>query len=201
MMTPLQYLEGAKIEALSSDLISQGYEVHSEKDQADPGFDLIAKKAGKTIAFQVKARSTLQESAAQLRQLREQARLRGFDEFRLVVVNPPIEKTVAFEGLETILYEYVANIFFPEIDRLAPHTRITSVHALSINLLTVTKDDIHVAGMGIAEVQMEWSGDERHNGIDIETDFPLHFNIVLNHNLEIKPDSADITIDTSSFSE
>jgi len=198
MIAPADYLEAAKLAELSADLVTQGYEI--VKNPQDTGFDLVATRGGKTVAFQVKARSHLREAAPNLRYLREQARQNGFD-FHLVVVNPPREKAITFEGLETILYDYIASTSFPEIDQLAPHSSITTVRGLNIDALTVTKDTIRVTGTGLVDVQMEWRGDEKHNSITMNSDFPFYFNIIMNYNFEVEPDSADIKIDTSSFFE
>jgi hypothetical protein len=198
VIAPADYLEAAKLEELSADLVTQGYEI--VKNPQDTGFDLVATRGGKTVAFQVKARSHLREAAPNLRYLREQARQHGFD-FHLVVVNPPREKTITFEGLETILFDYLTRTSFSEIEQLAPHISFTTIRGLNIDALTVTKDTIRVTGTGLVDVQMGWSGDEKHNGITINSDFPFYFNIILDHNFEIEPDSADIKIDTSSFFE
>src|SRR5687768_14599440 len=93
----LDHLEAAKIEDLARELTSEGYEVKTDGSSAD-GIDLVARKGDKLIAFQVKARPRLQQLAPVIEASREMARRRGFSEIRLVVVNPPVDRSIEVQG-------------------------------------------------------------------------------------------------------
>src|SRR2546428_9476349 len=103
----LDYLEAAKVEDLTRQLVSEGYEVTTE-GMAQEGIDLVAKKGNRTIAFQVKARPRLQQVARLLETSRDAARQRGYDELRLVVVTPPRDRAIEVQGLADTLKTYLA---------------------------------------------------------------------------------------------
>src|SRR3954447_9971600 len=108
MSTPsAELLEAEKIEELADQLRADGYDVQTSK-QGDPGFDIIAKRGGEVIVFEVKARSRLESAVPSINQLRQRAAEEGYSGFRLVVVNPPREIQVEIDGLQDLLQHQLA---------------------------------------------------------------------------------------------
>src|SRR6185436_6165373 len=93
-------LEYLKLKELASQLREEGYDVIESPTGNDEGFDLIATKDNKKLAIEVKTSSQLQASAESVKNLRKRALDQGFDEFRLILVNPPREVKVSIEKLE-----------------------------------------------------------------------------------------------------
>ena len=102
-----RYLEDAKIEDLSRQLRRQGYDVEIPSPGSDTSFDLVATKSDRTIVFEVKASPTDPANVEDIARRRATAFAQGFDEFRLVVVNPPHETRVDIPGLEDQLRAFL----------------------------------------------------------------------------------------------
>lgn len=197
MAASTQYLEAAKVDELTRELEAEGYQVFKDLQDGNVRYDLVATRAGRKVAIEVKARGTLRNAAPQLRQMREQARQHGYDEFRLVVVSPPRERIIEVDGLQAILLEYLAEHNHPQLEALSFNTDIVRLSVLEINAITVTADTIHVTGTGIIDVTLAYGIDEPHGGMSLDLDFPLTFDILLDHTLRIS-EARDIEIDTSS---
>jgi hypothetical protein len=198
-MNAVQYLEAAKVEEVASQYQREGYEVLVAPVH-DYGYDLIAMRGNRRLAIEVKVRSELRKDAEQIRHLREQAQQQGFDEFRLVVVNPPREVAVEIEGLDEKLWDYLVNHISSDLDELSSGTRIVNVIDVDIDSIDVTVNGIRVTGSGIVEVELEYGGGEERDGLTWSTSFPLTFDVELDHTLDIA-DVYEMKVDTASFYE
>lgn len=133
MTTAVRYLEESKITDLVRQLEQQGYHiVGREQSFGDIPFDLVASKDGHTIAFEVKARTGDPVSAKEIARMRQQAFEQGFDDFRLVVVNPPHETIVEIPGLDNLLVAAIAEQHSSELDDLIGVVRVEGVDNLDI---------------------------------------------------------------------
>lgn len=195
------YLEAIKIEQVAEQLTLEGYHVLFNQATPDTSlhYDIVATKAGKRIAIGVKARSQLRDVAHSIRDLREYATQQGFDEFRLVVVNPPHERTIEIDNFESILYGYIVNNSFTDIDDLPGRASIEDVSGIDIDSIDIKVDGMHVRGTGVISVSLEHGGGDANDGVSVDYDFPFTFFVILTHDMRI-PESV-IDIDTSSFFE
>lgn len=200
MMAPAQYLEAAKIEEVVRDLEAEGYQVDREVRDGNLRYDLVATKDGRKIAIEVKAQSALRGAVDQIRQLRERAREHGYDEFRLVVVNPPRERTVEIPALEGALFTYLSDNFPEALDELSSHTYLDGVSEVDIDSVEITEAGSHVTGSGVVEVTLEYGGGEPRDGVSWGTEFPFSFDLLLDHQLRIAKVYA-LEVDTSEFFE
>lgn len=200
MTAAAEYLEAAKIEEVAKDLEAAGYTVVRHVHEGDIVYDLVAAKDDRKVVYEVQAGSQLGKSAGTIRRLREQARERGYDEFRLVVVNPPRERVVEIPGLDGIFFDHMVNNIPQELDMLSSHTLLEGVSQLDINAITVEAAGIRVVGSGVVDVELEYGGGREPDGLSWETDFPFAFDVLLNHALEVE-EVYELRIDTSSFYE
>jgi len=199
--TAVRYLEESKITDLVRQLEQQGYHiVGREQSFGDIPFDLVASKDGHTIAFEVKARTGDPVSAKEIARTRQQAFEQGFDDFRLVVVNPPHETIVEIPGLDNLLVAAIAEQHSSELDDLIGVVRVEGVDNLDIDAIEITTDGIYVVGSGTLRVGIEHDDGEVYNGLDVETDFPFTFDVILSHALRIER-MRSFRVDTSSFDE
>ena len=195
----LQYLEKASIEETATRLRSEGYAVEVPGGGPDVGIDLVASKGDRKIAVQIKARPSLRESAKEIGRIREGARARGFDEFRLVIVNPPHDREVSVAGLERELRRWIEEN--PgDLASIASRVVVLDVVATDLSRLGVTKESILVAGVGAVLVECEEVGGEQQGGMTWTTDFPVSFDVKLTHELAIES-VEKLEIDLSSFDD
>lgn len=193
-----QYLEAAKVEELVGQLHGQGYAVLDRPERKNSAYDIVASRGGRKIAIAVKARSALRADAERLNELRQQAQAQGYAEFRLVVVNPPRERTVEIDGLDNALRHYLSDNFPDELDSLSSQTSLDDISEIDISSLLVTPSQILVAGTGIIEVTLEYGG--KSDGLSFETSFPFDFGVTLDRELNVI-EADELAIDTSSFRE
>jgi hypothetical protein len=227
MTTSIKYLEWAQLEQLANQFQRDGYNVTVRPlaDEGDGGYDLVAAKPGKRIAVEVKANSELGTSAHQIKELRRKAFDEGFDEFRLVVANPPHETDVRIEGLERKLASYMGNDLPQELRDITgtDAVRATAAKGVEINSLEVSLDSIRVAGSGVVSVEISFSnappdpsaefdrgdlgyasgspilGDEQDAPwVGWVADLPFSFDVELNRALEIVRANT-LAVDTRSL--
>ena len=123
MKESTRYLEAAKIEELSEELSAKGYKVTQLARENGALFDLVAEKPGETIAYEVKAPSSLRSSLERIIEQRELAKQAGYSSIQLVVVNPPRATSVRIEGIEKALLDYVEENPPSELEALAGRER------------------------------------------------------------------------------
>lgn len=196
MSAPIEYLEAARVRDVAIELAQQGYAVRVATENPAQPYDIVATKPGKRVAIQVKARSTL---GAETARLRKQAVEEGYDEFRLVLVNPPREIDVEVTALADKLHHYLLENVPKEIDALSSRTCITGVGDLEIGSVKIQPGKVRVVGSGAVEVLLECGGGSERDGTEWETDFPLEFDVTLDQDLAIT--TAALRVDTSTFYE
>jgi Holliday junction resolvase len=199
MTAAVQYLEAAKLDELAQQLERDGYNVARSFRDGNVVYDLVATRGDRKVAIEVTARSALRQAVESIRQLREQARRNGFDEFRLVVVSPPRERAVEIAGLEDVLLQHMRDNFPAKLAELSSHTSLDAVSQIDVSSIEVSADGIHVIGTGIVEVTLGYGGEPR-DGVSWEADLPFDFDVLLDHQLQIAEVHA-LEIDTSSFDE
>lgn len=188
-------LEYLKLREVASQLRAEGYEVIETSDE---GFDLVATKENKKLAVEVKASSQLLDSAESIRKLRKLALKHGYDEFRLIIVNPPREVTVSIEGLEEKLGTFLGENLPDELDELSSHTIIEAVNDINIESIRVTTEGVQVIGNGVVDVELNYGNNSE--GVSSNWSFPFGFDVTLDHELEVSS-NAKIHPDTSSWYE
>jgi predicted DNA-binding antitoxin AbrB/MazE fold protein len=197
-MNALQYIEIAKTEEIASEYKTKGYQVFVSPFDREPKYDLVAMKNGRKVAIEVIARSKLSQESKRIRKLRQKARQEGFDRFRLAVVSPPREIPVKVEGLLQKVFGYLAANLPDELAQLSSHVRVKSLTQVDVDEICITVGGIRVAGNGVVIVELE-DDDEIEDGFDGDIeDFPLNFDVELDHTLKIKA-VHEIVADTSSF--
>jgi hypothetical protein len=193
--TAIEYLERAKTAEVADELRAQGYTVAVEPGD---GFDLLATKAGRKVALVVKAQSELGKVAANLQSLRRQAREQRYDEFRLVVVSPPHAIKVEVAGLKRQVLDRLKDDPGADLKSLASEVRIEDVPFVEFDSVEVKPAEIRLTGTGVVEVELQEQPGEGQDEFLCETDFPFHFDIVLNPDLRVLRVN-ELTVDTSSW--
>jgi Holliday junction resolvase len=200
MVALAQLLEAAKIEELAREFRDAGYQVVEQEGGANNGYDLVAIKDDQRIAVEVKARAALRAAAPEIRHLREEAQRTGFSEFRLVVVNPPRERTIEVAGLERALHGFLVGQSPAHIAELATVTTLDRVSVTDLEAIEVTPDGIRVIGSGVLDATLEYDGQGSASGLSMAVEFPLRFDVTLDHALQIV-DAREIAVDTDAFAE
>jgi Holliday junction resolvase len=194
------YLEADKIEELADDLSRDGYQVEREASVGDQRFDLVARRNGELVVYEVKARSRLKESMEQLARLRAAARKAGVTSYRLVVVNPPQEVKVAIEGLDTQLLEYFLEELPTEVDQLSYETRVKRVKLFEIDSIDVRREAIRVQGRAALYVELNFRG--KTDSVDLSVDEGLGFSFDVDLGSDLRLARVNlIKVDISDFED
>jgi len=199
MSASLRYLEEAKIEELAHEYESKGFTIAKDYHDAGATYDLVASRGQAKIAIEVKARAALSSHTEEIKRLRTIAQDRGYS-FQLFIVNPPLERQIQVDQLETLLLQYFIDHMPEELDELSSHTSIDAVSEVDIRAITVTQAGFDVTGVATIEVALEYGGGEERDGVSWEMAFPLDFALSINHQFEIT-EVEELVIDTSSFDE
>jgi hypothetical protein len=194
------YLEADKIEELAEDLSRDGFLVEREARVGDQQFDLVARRNGELVVYEVKARSRLKQSADELARLRAAARKGGVTSYRLVVVNPPHEVKVAIEGLDAALLGYFREELPAEVDQISYETRAKRVKLFDVESVDVRRDGVRVKGRGGLDVELNYRG--KTDRIDLTTDEGLDFTFDVELGSDLKLVRVNsIKVDVSDFAD
>lgn len=194
------YLEAEKIEELADELRRDGYQVERAASVGDQEFDLVARRNGELVVYEVKARSRLNESLDQLARLRAAARKGGVTSYSLVVVNPPQDVKVEITGLDTALAGHFREELPAEVDNLSFQTRFKRVKLFDIESVDVRPDAIRVQGRAALYVELNFRG--KTDRIDLTTDEGLGFTFDVELGADLKLARVnEIKIDLSDFED
>src|SRR5262249_48610969 len=143
-----------------SQLRADGYEIIENPQGEDQGFDLVATKAGKKVAVEVKLTDRLPEEADSIKELRKRALDMGYEEFRLVLVNLPREVKVSIQRLQEELLRYLqvnlAAILTDTVLAAYPNVQLLAVHSVDMGSVDVMTDGIKVVGDGVLKFLIEY---------------------------------------------
>ncbi|MCL4522158.1 MAG: hypothetical protein M1415_11400 [Firmicutes bacterium] len=102
----LRYVELAKIEELEADYTSKGYRTVREYRVGQRLVDLMVERGDRQIFIEVKALKHLDSKVLQA--LRQQTLQSNPDaEFRVVIANPPAQKSIEIESLPTKIRQWL----------------------------------------------------------------------------------------------
>lgn len=195
------YLEASKLEELAADLERRGYRVAREARLGDQQVDLLAERGGERLAFEVKARSRLNQSIQEVARLREAALDAGLTEFRLVVVTPPHAVEVTIENLSSELLGYFVEHEMPEeLAALSSELRVDELTDVEIESVDLRRSRVHVRGRGYVEVELDDGQGNERDGLTTSDSFPFSFDLELDQNLEIVK-MNQLSVDTKAFYE
>jgi len=195
------YLEEAALEDLVADLEQRGYHVVREAPLGDRRVDLLAERDGERLAFEVKARSRLKESALEIERLREAARHAGLTGFRVVVAMPPRAVDVTIENLDSELLGYFYEHETPKaLDALSSETRVEDVTDIEIDAVEIRHTGIRVLGRAYVDIELNYGdGGIENDGVTASDSVPFSFDLELGSDLKII-DMHRLSFDTSAFS-
>lgn len=144
--------EKEAMEQLRARYERDGFTVIPDYRLGDIIFDLYAEKDDLKFAFEFKTRAGIQNLDL-LEKYREIAKSLGIH-YRVVIVQPPVEKHLEIDGLEATLEEHFRSSIPDDLDALSSHTMIEEVNDVSLD-----KTEQHPDGSlyieGKAEVLIE----------------------------------------------
>ena len=195
----MHYLRLARIQREIRKLEAQGYKITVPKGGPDLGYDFLAENQKERLVFQVKAPGGLPTKKEQYAEQRQKIVEQGFDDVRIIVVQPPRDISIEVYNLEHILFEHMVNSAEPvDLSELPGWASLRDINGIEIHYVSIDKEGIHVTGDASADVEIEVAGGEERDGATWTDSFPLEFDIVLNHDMTIESVHS-LEIDTSSF--
>lgn len=204
----VRYLEEARIEELQREWEAKGYRVSREATIGGLRADLVAKRNGETVVFEVKTASSLAQSRDVVNQLARIAAEQPNTTFHLVVANPPKQKTIEIESLSDILLHHLKDKLPGELDGLAPDPFpesfpfVESVGEVEISDIRIRFKEIQVLGDGIVRVSWRYrtngvTGLEGKGNLLVAVDtFPFEFDVTLDPSLALQVVNR-LEVDTS----
>jgi hypothetical protein len=188
----------AKLEEVSAQFASQGYTVKRGAEVGDSEFDLVAERSGQRIAIDVKDALELRASTPAIIKSREIAVQKGYQDFRVFVVNPERQKRILVPGLDGTLREILSS---PDRARdlysLAPRIEIRRVHDVDIDSIAMDWGDVHVIGSAVVAAGLNYP-DDSAEPISLIAEFPVWFDLRLASDLSLRQ-VVSLRVDTTSF--
>jgi hypothetical protein len=191
-----RYWEAAAAEQLARDLERQGYAVTQQEKIGTHVADVVARRNGETIVYEVKSPPWEEREADDLVALREQAVAHLGARFQLLLVTPPHDVAAEVRGLRSLVFEELRRSLPPSVRALAPRVELFAITDLEVRSIHVNPPEIEVTGDAVVHVMLWWQEDDEH-GKEVEG-FPLAFTMRLG--TDGKPLSFDrIEIDTAGW--
>lgn len=206
----MDYVKATTIEEKALEYQNKGYEVvMSPIDVSFPfetrpqDYDIVATKGDYKVAIEVIARAKLGREVMRIAKLRRQAKKEGFDDFRLVVVDPPRQIPVNVEGIEPKLRQYMIENLPQELAELPNHpdvlpdgVQVLKVTSITIDSIAIQVGGMRVAGRGTVIVNIYYKQDDERFWED--DDFPFNFDVELDRQLNLTR-VHDITVNSKHF--
>lgn len=186
---------------LQEEYLKSGWKVSTDEKLGKDTADLIARKGKKTLVFEIKASDYTAKEKKHVERLRHEAVEMGY-EFRLVIANPPKERSVEIIGLDQLFFTHFINETPDELNELSSATVIEDVYDIDIDELTINEGkNIEAKGKGIVSVTLQYgpSSDSSSMG----DSYPFAFAAILvieDEKLRIE-EINELSVDTSSFYE
>src|SRR5688572_26655128 len=133
MVQAVRHLHEAKIEEVAERLRGEGYTVRRGPQAGHVEFDLVAEKEGRNVAVEVKDAIELRASARDVMRLRDLALEQGFNDFRVIVVNPPQKKNIAVPGLDAVLLACLRQAPPERLTALSDRLVVRRVHGVDVD--------------------------------------------------------------------
>lgn len=185
----IKYLEMAAVEQLASDYREEGYEVEIERMLGKHRADVVARKEGMTIVFEIKAGEWSKSRRVAVSQLRNYIVHKMGGKFKLVLVKLPETPDIAIDEFEAILTELLPEQFNDEFSRLATHYWIDEITDIYFDVLHIRKDEIEISGVGTVTLGLQYGSDldyQRDDGVRFTEAYNLSFHLLLSRAIEIK---------------
>ena len=178
-----------------------GYRVASNFWMGNTIVDLYAEKGNLKFAFEFKARAGLQNRGL-LERNREIAKSLGIH-YRVVIVQPPVDKRMEINGLEATLEEQFRMSIPDELDALSTHTMIEEVCDASLgNIEQLPDGNLNIEGK--AEVLVELNYGSLNDDVSHYYTVPFKFKGVWKYcegnNVQLET-LQECVFDTSDFSK
>lgn len=172
-----RHWEAAAAEQLARDLERQGYAVTQQERIGDRTADVVARRNGETIVYEVKSPPWDEREADKIVALRDQAVKRLGARFQLMLVTPPPDVAAEVQGLRSLIFDELSRSLPDRLRALAPRVELFAVSDVEVRAIRVNLPEIEVTGDAVVHVTLWWrEGDE--SGKEIEG-FPLSFRIRL----------------------
>lgn len=193
--------ERVAIEQLKEKYERDNYTVISDYKIGDCMVDLYAEKGDLKFAFEFKARIN-HINRKHLEKVRNAAKEMGIH-FRVIIVQPPMEKKIEIEGFETSLEDYFRLSMPSDLDELSTHTMIEEVEEVSIDNIEIKRGGLLLV-KGKSEVLVELNYGSEQDNISSYYNVPFTFQgiWIFDNKGQIKVKTLQSCIfDTSDFSK
>lgn len=198
MVQTVRHLHEAKLDEIAAGLRGEGYVVRRGVEAGEVDFDLVAEKDGRRLAVEVKAASELRAAAKDVMRLRNLAVEKGFNDFRVFVVNEPRKKTITVPGLDTILLRIITERPVEELARLSDRTVVNQIHGVDVDSIAMEFGDVHVLGSAVAAVELSYRSSGAADPMILAAEFPMSFDLRLKPDLTLR-DVVSLNANTAGF--
>lgn len=187
---------------LKEEYLKEGWKVSIGEKLGKHTADLIARKGKKTLVFEIKTSNYSEKDKKHVERLRHEAVEKGY-EFRLVIANPPKERSIEIIGLDQLFLAYfIKNETPDELNGLSSATVIEDVYDIEIDELTINEGkNIEAKGKGTISVTLQYGPSSDRGSVGDSYPFSFSIILVIDENKLRISETQELSVDTSSFYE
>lgn len=170
------YYEKATIDQLVEEYRLKGYNVTREVRLDKYRVDILAEKDNSLTYIEVEGKRLDGSARKRLSEIENLVNSIPNARFIIVPARYSEEKSIVFNGLDDILYEYMMEDFPDELDELSTHTRIDEVDSVILDSIRIYGQDIVIKCSGQVSVYLQYGSDSDQEGMKPMTmSFPFEF--------------------------
>ena len=170
------YYEKATIDQLVEEYRLKGYNVTREVRLDKYRVDILAEKDNSLTYIEVEGKKMDGSARKRLSEIENLVNSIPNARFIVVPARYSEEKSIVFNGLDGILYEYMVEEFPDELDELSTHTRIDEVDSVILDSVSIYGQDIVIKCSGQVSVNLQFGSDSEQEGTQpMSMSFPFEF--------------------------
>ena len=195
--------EKATIEQIADDYRAKGYSVKTDANVGPYRVDIVASKDEERIIIEVKTGRENSEAIRRIKEMTDYFKSIPYAKFLVVVSRFPEPKSIVFDEIEAVLYDYFILDFPSDLDALSTHTRVDDVYSVSIKEVVIQGGDLVINCSGMIGVTLQYGSDTEQEPEEapMKMSFPFKFKGTIRYNgdgYEVT-ECDDLKIDTDAF--
>ena len=170
------------LDKLTNLLKKEGFEVL--EGGKDSGYDLFAEKGDDRRIYLIKiGKNRVQTNLiAKMQSVAKEKKAKLF----VTYVERPKTYNIEYDGIETLLRNFLSNNLPDELDRLSTHTRVDDVYDVEIQSISVKDEVIKLEGNATLVVELSYGSDkEAYEDVEHEC-FEFVFRVAISENKIIR---------------
>lgn len=201
----IKSFERANLEQIADTYREKGYSIKTDARIGPYRVDIVAIKGDETIYIELKTHTERPEAKHRIKEMADYFKTIPNAKFIVAISRIPEFKTIVFDGIEGVLYNFLTTELPSDLDALSTHTMIDSVSDINISLINIKDGLLYIICNGILGTILQYgaNSEQEDNEETIYMSFPFKFkgSIGFEDGHYYVQECNKLTIDTDAYYE